>query len=70
MACLVWAMLGRLGVWQEMEVGLGQAGPRRPREGVSILLEGNGEPRKDSEQGRSKIPVLLVVVSMEDGLER
>ena len=63
-------MLGRLGMWQEMEVGLGQAGPCRPHEGVSILPEGNGESRKDSEQGWSKIPVSLVVESTEDGLER
>lgn len=47
---------------EEMEAELGQAGPRRPHEHVSILSEGNREPLKASEQGWSKIPTLLVVV--------
>lgn len=44
--CLAWG-----GMWQEMEVGPGQAGPCRPCEGVNILSEGHREPWKDSEQG-------------------
>lgn len=51
MACLEWAISGIWGTWQETEVGRGQAGPCRSREGVSLLSEGSWEPWKDSEQG-------------------
>lgn len=69
-ACLLWAVLGMWGTWQEMEVGLGQAGAGSPGGGVSISSEGNKVPWTNL--GRGGLPfrkVSLVAEGVEDGPE-